>query len=127
MREKEPTNGISVHAGFPNPALDSEQGRTAADKTLGNLDLNRLLIQNSAGTFLFRLRGNEWEPLGIFDNDIAIVNRALDPRKNDLVIWWDEDVDDFAISKRKDVKSGANIWGVVTAVIHQFRKRGVDH
>jgi len=113
MREDEQTPGVSVHAGFPNPA---------GDKSLGGLDLNRLLIQSSASTYLFRLRGDEWESLGIFDGDIAIVDRALDPRKNDLVIWWGEDTGSFAISKSKQVKPGITIWGVVTAVIHQFRE-----
>jgi len=113
MQRDEQADGVSVHAGFPNPA---------ADKNLGSLDLDQLLIQHTASTFLFRLRGNDWEQFGIFDEDIAIVDRALDPRKNDLVIWWDEDTDGFAISKYKDLQAGANIWGVVTNVIHQFRK-----
>lgn len=111
--ETEEQTGVSMHAGFPNPA---------ADKSLGGLDLNRLLIQNTASTFLFRLRGNEWEELGIFDGDLAVVDRALDARKNDLVIWWSEHTENFAISKRKDIKVSANAWGVVAAVIHQFRR-----
>lgn len=111
--EENGSGGVSVHAGFPNPA---------ADKALGGLDLNRLLIQNSASTFLFRLRGHEWEKLGIFDDDIAVIDRAIDARKSDLVIWWDERTDEFTTSKRKDLPSGANVWGIVTSIIHQFRK-----
>lgn len=106
-------SSVSVHAGFPNPA---------ADKNLGSLDLNQLLIQHTASTFLFRLRGNDWEALGIFDEDVAIVDRALDARGHDLVIWWDEHTDEFAISKYKDLQPGANVWGIVTNVIHRFRK-----
>jgi SOS-response transcriptional repressor LexA len=115
MQRDEQTDGVSVHAGFPNPA---------ADKALSGLDLNRLLIQHTASTFLFSLRGNDWKAFGIFDEDIAIVDRALDARKNDLVIWWSEDTDGFAISNYKDVRPGADVWGVVTNVIHQFRKQG---
>jgi hypothetical protein len=106
-------DGVSVHAGFPNPA---------SDKSLSGLDLNRLLIQNTASTYMFRLRGHEWEGFGIFDGDIAIVDRALTARKDDLVIWWGEDTDNFAISKYKNLESGAIAWGIVTATIHQFRK-----
>lgn len=105
--------GISIHTGFPNPAVD---------KNLGSLDLNQLLVQNSSSTFIFRLRGNEWEELGIFDNDIAIVDRVLDPRKDDLVTWWNRQVDNFRISKYKDIEADATVWGVVTSVIHQLRK-----
>jgi SOS-response transcriptional repressor LexA len=112
QQDRQPT-GVSLHAGFPNPA---------GDKTLGGLDLNRLLIQNSASTYIFRLRGSDWEQYGIFDHDIAIVDRALDPRKTDLVVWWDEATDHFAISKYQDTPGGATIWGVVTTVVHQFRE-----
>jgi len=115
MRDGEHVVGVSVHAGFPNPA---------ADKSLGSLDLNQLLIQHAASTFLFRLRGNDWEDLGIFDEDIAIVDRALGARKNDLVIWWENQTDGFAISKYKDLEADANVWGVVTSVIHQLRNTG---
>jgi DNA polymerase V len=113
MREDVQPSGVSVHAGFPNPA---------ADTSLGGLDLNRLLIRSSASTFLFRLSGNDWENFGIFDGDIAVVDRAVDARKGDLVIWWDEHVDEFAISKYKDLPAGATVWGVVTSTVHQFRK-----
>jgi SOS-response transcriptional repressor LexA len=116
MKDDEPTtNGMSIHAGFPNPASDG---------LLGELDLDRLLIHRPASTYIFRLRGHEWEDLGIFDGDIAIVDRALDARPDDLVIWWHETRDSFAISKFNRIDTGATVWGVVTAVIHQFS--GVD-
>lgn len=105
--------GVSVHAGFPNPA---------ADKSLRSLDLNRLLVQNSASTYYFRVRGNDWENIGIFDGDIAVLDRALDARPNDLVIWWHESPDEFTISACKDLPQEASAWGVVTSTIHQFRK-----
>lgn len=108
----EPADGVSVHAGFPNPA---------SDKSLSGLDLNQLLIRSSASTYIFRLRGNGWGQFGIFDGDVAIVDRALDPRREDLVVWWDESTDNFAISKYKKLPVDANIWGIITAVIHQFR------
>jgi SOS-response transcriptional repressor LexA len=105
--------GVSVHAGFPNPA---------ADKNLSSLDLNQLLIQHVHSTFLFRIRGQEWESLGIFDEDVAVVDRAIDARKSDLVVWWSEGGDEFAISSYKVMPASANVWGVITSVIHQFRK-----
>ena len=58
---KQPT-GVSVHAGFPNPA---------ADKRLRTLDFNQLLIQHAASTYIFRVRGSEWESSGVFDGDMG--------------------------------------------------------
>jgi DNA polymerase V len=115
MRE-EPVHpeGVSIHSGFPNPA---------ADKSLQTLDFNQLLVQHGASTFMFRVRGSEWEDAGVFDNDIAVIDRALDPRKSDVIIWWDEARGEFAISKYTAMPAEGNCWGVVTATIHQFRKR----
>lgn len=111
MSNKRP-DGVSVHTGFPNPAVDQR---------LQTLDFNKLLVQHAASTYMFRVRGNEWEGVGVFDNDIAVVDRALDPRKTDVVIWWDEPAGEFAISKFTDMPKNAALWGVVTATIHQFR------
>jgi len=106
-------DGISVHTGFPNPATDA---------SLRSLDLNRLLIAHSASTYFFRVRGNEWEAAGVFDGDIAIVDRALDAHKTDIVIWWNGGGESFSISARHKVPAGATVWGVITSTIHEHRK-----
>lgn len=108
------SDGVSVHAGFPNPATD---------KSLDSLDLNRLLVQNSASTFLFRIRGSEWQAMGIFDNDIAIIDRALDARANDLIICASEMADSFMITRAKNIPPNTTTWGVITSIIHQFRSQ----
>lgn len=113
MSEQAPESGISMHAGFPNPAADS---------SLRSLDLNQLLIQHTASTYLFRIRGDDWTGLGIRDGDIAIVDRAPGARKSDLVIWWDENRGEFAISQCRNIPPAAQAWGVITATIHQFGK-----
>lgn len=111
------STGISVHTGFPNPATDS---------SLRSLDLNQLLIQHSASTYLFRIRGSEWEDSGVFDGDIAIIDRSLDARKSDIVIWWDKHTDHFNISLSSKVPKDATVWGVITSSIHQFRKVNLE-
>lgn len=114
MREEEhEQHGVSVHAGFPNPA---------ADKSLASLDLNQLLIEHTASTFLFRVRGHDWVEQGIMDGDIAIVDRAPSARLSDLVVWWNESHGEFSISLRKQMPEEGQVWGVITSTIHQFRK-----
>lgn len=105
---------MSVHTGFPNPAVDQR---------LQALDFNKLLIENTVSTYMFRVRGSEWEGAGVFDGDIAVVDRALSPRKNDVVVWWRDDAGEFAISRLHAMPKGARMWGVVTATVHQFRPR----
>lgn len=106
-------DGVSEHTGFPNPATDT---------SLRSLDLNQLLINHSASTYFFRVRGDHWQDAGVFDGDIAIVDRALDARKTDTVIWWNPDADQFSISLKTGTPADATVWGVITATIHQFRK-----
>jgi DNA polymerase V len=103
-------DGVSVHDGFPNPATDS---------SLQLLDLNKLLIRHRISTYFMRIAGNDWQEQGIFDGDIVLVDRALKPRSNDLVIWWEGE--SFHISPKHAVPPDTPTWGVVTFTIHQFR------
>lgn len=115
--ERTQPDGVSIHTGFPNPA---------ADTSLRSLDLNQLLIVHSTSTYFFRVRGSEWEDAGVFDGDLAIVDRAIDVRKTDTVIWWNKDSDQFSISLCSRVPHDAEVWGVITSTIHQHRKVHLD-
>lgn len=107
---QEPT-GISIHSGFPNPAADSHGRQTPLA-----LDLNQLLISHPSSTFLFRIRGEHWAAQGVFDGDIAIIDRALQPRASDLVLTWQDE--NFEIHQYRNLKINHYIWGVVSATIH---------
>lgn len=102
----------AAHKGFPN---------AAHDQITTPLSLDKLLIQNRASTYLFRIRGDDWQDSGIFDGDIAIVDRALSPTPNTLVIGWDE-TETFYISKPTLEHTG-RVWGVVTATIHPLSRK----
>jgi DNA polymerase V len=104
--------GVSEHTGFPNPATDT---------SLTGLSLDQLLITHPLSTYFMRIEGDEWQELGVFDGDIAIIDRAVEPKKHDLVVWVKDDT--LAISQKSTVPEGATLWGVVTAVVHQFRKK----
>jgi DNA polymerase V len=109
----EKPSGVSAHSGFPNPATDA---------SLQGIDLNKVLIPNGASTYFMRLVGSEWQDQGIFPEDILIIDRALNPKSTDLVIWWQ--ADSFAVSPKHQLAEGAEAWGVVTTVIHQYRRDG---
>ncbi|HSX30831.1 MAG TPA: S24 family peptidase [Candidatus Saccharimonadales bacterium] len=100
---------VAVHAGFPNPA---------AERTGAPLSLDRLLVRHPSSTYFFRIRGHNWHDYGVFDGDIAVIDRAIAPREQALVVWWQAS-GEFALSpfRRADRQ---NIWGVVTTVVHQF-------
>ena len=106
---------VAVHMGFPNPA---------ADASLQTLDFNQLLIHNGPATYVMRVAGNAWKNQGIFHEDVVLIDRALTPKANDLVAWLRHD--EFALSPKHAVPKGSTVWGVVTAVIHQFRAKNLQ-
>jgi hypothetical protein len=105
------TKGVSEHTGFPNPATDA---------SLAGLSLDQLLVAHPVSTYFMRIKGDQWQEQGIFDGDIAIVDRAVEPKKHDLIVWVKDDV--LVISQKTVVPDDATLWGVVTAVVHQYRK-----
>lgn len=107
---------VSLHAGFPNPAADRSHAPDGAGRSGAPLSLDKLLIKHPSSTYFFRLRGHQWENAGIFDGDIAVIDKALTPHEQDLVVWW-QDSGEFYLTRWKRAKQ-QNIWGVVSSVIH---------
>jgi DNA polymerase V len=97
---------IHIHKGFPNAGLD-------ADGT--PLDLNALLVQSKVSTFLFTIDTDQFEHLGIFKGDIAIVDKARTPKKGALIAAVTEG--EFTLEYFSDQRQA---WGVVTSVIHRY-------
>lgn len=102
--------GISEHTGFPNAGTDN---------SLTSLHLGKLLIQNPASTFFMRVRGSTWQKQGIYDNDVVVIDRALRPQPNDLIVWWDHD--SFMFGHPSQLPPDTANWGVISSTIHFFR------
>jgi len=109
-------DGVSVHSGFPNPALDRQgQGPRLA------LDINQLLVRHPSSTYLFRIAGHRFTDQGIYDGDVAVIDRSTHRRPTDLVISWQDN--GFSLCRQQQLGADETAWGVVTAVIHQFDRR----
>lgn len=102
--------GVSIHAGFPNPA---------SDRSLDVVDLHRLLVKQPTSTFFMSIDGNDWEDRSIFDGDIVVIDRAIEPRKKDIVVFTKDDA--FLIAPLVKLPEDATFWGTVTAVVHRYR------
>ena len=115
-------------AGFPSPATDYIEE---------DVDLNVHLIKNVPATFVIRVQGKSMTDVGIYDGDLLVVDRSLEPKNFSTVVANVHDelvVKNFIKSKdQKFLSSGSNntedkiiinedssvfIWGVVTYVIH---------
>ena len=117
-----------VGAGFPSPATDYVED---------DIDLNSHLIKNIPSTFLIRVQGKSMIDVGIYDGDLLVVDRSLNPKNFSTVIvnvneelvvktFLREKKQSFLTSGSKKIKEEINltenpeifIWGVVTYVIH---------
>ena len=118
-----------VHAGFPSPADDYIEQK---------LDLNAYLIKHPAATFFVRVSGDSMIEAGIHPGDILIVDRAVEPQNNNVVIVLLTGELTVKRIRKRDGKltlipeNGSynpieiteemdfEIWGVVTNVIHKL-------
>lgn len=105
------SKGVSEHTGFPN---------AATDRSLSSLDLSKLLVRHPASTYFMRVTGSSGEAFGIFDGDIAVIDRALKPKAADFVVWWQDE--EFVISHPNKVPPQTVVWGVITHIVHAYRE-----
>jgi DNA polymerase V len=120
----------AVTAGFPSPAGDYI-----------DMDLNfkELFIRNESATFFVRVEGQSMINAGIFDGDILVVDKSLDPRDNSILVCFIDG--EFTVKKvnkidgqfylipqnpqfkpiKIDEHADFRLWGVVTYAIHKFR------
>ena len=66
----------AIKAGFPSPAEDYR----------ATLDLNEALVRHKESTFHARISGDSMTGSGIFDGDIAIIDRLIKPKNGDIVV-----------------------------------------
>lgn len=117
-----------LRAGFPSPADDYIEKK---------LDLNEYLVKHPAATFYVRVEGDSMIGAGILSGDILVVDRALQPTHNKIVVAivdGEFTVKRLLIKGKKVLLSPENdmyqpievtegmdfaVWGVVTSVIHE--------
>lgn len=69
----------SIRAGFPN---------SADDYLHESLDFNRDLIKHPEATFYGRVEGDSMIGLGINEDDIAVIDRSIEPEHGDIVVAY---------------------------------------
>jgi DNA polymerase V len=139
MSTKTAVPGISVElpeikAGFPSPAQDYVEN---------GIDLNRELVKNPSSTFFGRARGTSMEGAGIYDGDLLIIDKSLEPREGAVAvcfidgeftlkrihferaegqvvaIWLQPENESFSPIKVTE-ENQFIIWGIVTHSVRSF-------
>ena len=121
----------TISAGFPSPAEDYIE--------LG-VDLNKYLIRNPISTFFLRVSGNSMNNAGIYNNDLLIIDRSINPHPGNIVVA----LLDGEFTLKRLIKEGSNyylkadkenypainlyeyieieIWGVAIHSIHELKR-----
>ena len=119
----------NVPAGFPSPAEDF---------TDLDLNLQEYLVQHPSATFCVRVTGDSMQNAGICSGDVMVVDRALEPQNNTIVLA----ILDGEFTVKRIQKKGQElylkpenskfkpiqiteemnfqVWGVVTHIIHKI-------
>lgn len=91
-----------IKAGFPSPA---------GDFVFDTIDLNRELIKDPDTTFLARVSGNSMQDMRIYDGDLILVDRSLEPMDGRVAVCYLEG--EFTLKRLKIEKEA----GVVQRVL----------
>lgn len=125
-----PFASFSVPAGFPSPADDYWDSK---------LDLNEYLVHHPAATFLVRVQGDSMNNAGIYDGDILVVDRALEPKDGNIAVCVIDG--EFTVKRLRIIKDEIylapesdkfkpikitnfqdfRVWGIVTYIIHRAK------
>ena len=65
-----------IHAGFPSPAADCAGER---------IDIARELTSHPDTTFYARVSGDSMHDAGLFDGDIIVIDKSLEPHYTDTL------------------------------------------
>ena len=68
---------VGAAAGFPSPAENYIEE---------NLDIGKYLVNNIESTFFVRVSGDSMINVGIYNNDIMVVDKSLTPKNQSIVV-----------------------------------------
>lgn len=127
-----PLADAGIRAGFPSPAQDYMDVA---------IDLNKELVRHPSTTFYGRVKGDSMEEAHVYDGDILVIDKSIEPQNNDMAVCYLDgeftlkyiEITEDGISlipanpKYPVIRVGEEqnliVWGVVTYVIHKAQRR----
>jgi len=126
---KLPFADVGISTGFPSPADDFIEL---------TIDLNKHLIKHKDSTFFAKVKGHSMKDAGIYDGDLLIIDKSLEPqdgkiaicqidgeftvkriKKEKDIVWLVAENEDFKPIKVTE-ENELLIWGIVIHSIKSF-------
>jgi DNA polymerase V len=120
---------VGISAGFPSPADDFIEL---------SIDLNKHLIKHKDTTFFAKVKGHSMKDAGIFDGDLLVIDKSLEPqdgkiaicqidgqftvkriKKEQDIVWLIAENEDYKPIK-VTLDNELMIWGIVIHCIKSF-------
>ncbi|MCW9707850.1 LexA family protein [Fodinibius salsisoli] len=126
---KQDANRFRKETGFPSPARDHFEKP---------LSLDEYIIKRPAATFFVRVKGDGLNKIGIFSDDILVVDRSISASPGHVIVAILEGEmvarnlvkqgKDIYLSQKKSLDGATKItdmldfevWGVVSHAIHKY-------
>lgn len=126
---KQDKNRFRKETGFPSPARDHFEKP---------LSLDEYIIKHPAATFFMRVKGDGLNHIGIFSEDILVIDRSIQPESDRLIVAILEGElvvrkllkhkKSMYLTKENHLKNARKItneldfevWGVVSHAIHKY-------
>lgn len=124
-----PLFDTGISAGFPSPADDFIEL---------SIDLNKHIIKHKDTTFFAKVKGHSMKNVGIFDGDLLVIDKSLEPqdgriaicqidgeftikriKKEENIFWLIAENEDFKPIKVTP-ENDFVIWGIVINSIKYF-------
>lgn len=121
-----------IRAGFPSPAQDYMDVA---------IDLNKELVRHPSTTFYGRVKGDSMEDAHVYDGDILVIDKSIEPQNNDMAVCYLDgeftlkyiEITETGVSLipanpkypiiQVDEEQNLIVWGVVTYIIHKAQRR----
>ncbi len=94
--------------------------RFGISSNIQGVDLNQLLVTHALSTYFMRIASDIPE-LSLSAEDIVLVDRALNPKPNDIVVLAEEGDPELKIVRFERSSSEFQLWGVVVHLIRKLR------
>lgn len=100
--------------------MPSKDFRFGISSDIRGIDLNKVLIDHPLNSYFMRI-ADDMPELDLRAGDVVLVDRSLQPKKNDLVVVSLNSDRDLLIMRFSEITGESELWGVVVHLIRKLR------